>query len=145
MITTEEKKAIVSDILQGKDFKGSTIFQNLLTYLLTATLDEKIPKEITIAIDVFGKDSNFNSNKDSTVRYHVHMLRKKLENYYKSEGTKDKNQLVIPKGHYEIKFIRRSIQQPGRRGRVRPDGGGDLEADERRAGRIRSVGGHGLG
>jgi hypothetical protein len=105
MPTKQEKEIAIKKILHSKDFKDSSIYQNLLTYLVKCTLSNNIPKEITIAMDVFGKDTSFNSNKDSTVRYHVHILRNKLENYYKDEGKEDKIKLVIPKGHYEITFI----------------------------------------
>jgi hypothetical protein len=53
---------------------------------------------------LFGKDSRFNSNKDSTVRYHILILRNKIDHYYENEGREDKIRLVIPKGHYEIEF-----------------------------------------
>ncbi len=72
---------------------------------MNATLNESIPKEITIAIDVFGKDSSYNLNKDATVRYHMHVLRKKIEEYYENGGRQDKIRISIPKGHYEVKFI----------------------------------------
>ncbi|MBN2011674.1 hypothetical protein JW960_20260 [candidate division KSB1 bacterium] len=98
----EDYHSFLQPILQSKDFKDSPVYSNLLTYLTECTLSNNIPKEITIAIDVFGKDSSFNSNKDSTVRYHVHMLRKKLEKYYKEEGKNHATRLIIPKGHYEI-------------------------------------------
>ncbi|NQT25153.1 hypothetical protein HQ585_07355, partial [candidate division KSB1 bacterium] len=104
-ITDDKKKSIVQSILESKDFKDSSIYRSLLTYLADSALSNCIPKEITVAIDVFGKDVTFNSNKDSTVRYHVHTLRNKLEKYYKNEGKEDKVRLVIPKGHYEIKFV----------------------------------------
>jgi len=54
---------------------------------------------------VFEKDAGFNSNKDSTVRYHIHMLRKKLNDYYRNQGRNEKIRLVIPKGHYGIEFV----------------------------------------
>jgi hypothetical protein len=103
--TEKEKQAAFQGILTSKEFKDSAIYQELLTYLVKASLAEKIPKESTIAIDVFGKSSDFNSNKDSTVRYHIHTLRGKLENYYKGIGKNEKIRLVIPKGHYEIEFV----------------------------------------
>jgi len=104
-LTDKDRHAAFQNILNSKDFKDSAIYQELLTYLVKAAFAGKIPKEITIAIDVFGKNSDFNSNKDSTVRYHIHTLRGKLENYYKNEGKSEKIQLVIPKGHYEIEFV----------------------------------------
>jgi hypothetical protein len=105
-----EIKSIVNAVLQSKEFKDSPIYSNLLSYLTQSTLSKKIPKEITIAIEVFGKDSSFNSNKDSTVRHHILVLRNKLENYYKNEGGEDKFRLVIPKGHYEIQFVPANTQ-----------------------------------
>jgi hypothetical protein len=102
--SSKEIKSIVNVVLQSKEFKDSPIYSNLLSYLTQSTLSKKIPKEITIAIEIFGKDSNFNSNKDSTVRHHILVLRNKLDNYYKNEGTDDKFRLVIPKGHYEIEI-----------------------------------------
>jgi hypothetical protein len=105
MNNKDEIKVILQRILQSRDFKDSQVYKNLLSYLVNSSLDEQVPKEITIAIDVFGKDSSYNTNKDATVRYHVHTLRNKLENYYKNEGRDDKIRLFIPKGHYEIKFV----------------------------------------
>jgi hypothetical protein len=110
MPSNKDIKSLVQPILQSRDFKDSPIYSKLLSYLVESALSRKIPKEITIAIDVFGKDSSFNSNKDSTVRYHILILRGKLENYYKNEGKDDKVRLVIPKGHYGIQFTPSKIQ-----------------------------------
>jgi len=107
-----EIKSIVNAVLQSRDFKDSPIYSNLLSYLAQSTLSKKIPKEITIAIDIFGKDSSFNSNKDSTVRHHILILRSKLDNYYKNEGKEDTFRLVIPKGHYEIQIIPSKNEHP---------------------------------
>jgi hypothetical protein len=115
MPTTTEIKSFANAVLQSKDFKDSPVYSNLLTYLVDSTISKKIPKEITIAIDVFGKESEFNSNKDSTVRHHILVLRNKLDNYYINEGKDDKFRLVIPKGHYEIQ-IAPSPQQQSKNG-----------------------------
>ena len=107
-----EIRSVVNAVLQSKDFKDSPIYSNLLSYLTQATLSKKIPKEITIAIEIFGKDSSFNSNKDSTVRHHILILRNKLDSYYENEGKEDKFRLVIPKGHYEIQIIPKKNERP---------------------------------
>ena len=109
MAVNKDLKSIVNTILQSKEFKDSPQYSHLLTYLVDSTLSKKIPKEITIAIDIFGKDASFNSNKDSTVRHHIFALRNKLENYYKNEGKEEKLRLIIPKGRYEIQFVSSSI------------------------------------
>ncbi|MGD0337151.1 MAG: hypothetical protein ABSB78_00015 [Bacteroidota bacterium] len=110
--SNKEIKTIVNTVLQSKIFKDSPIYSNLLLYLTQATLSKNIPKETTIAIDLFGKDTSFNSNKDSTVRHHILVLRNKLDEYYLNEGKKDKFRLVIPKGHYEIQIIQAANGQP---------------------------------
>jgi hypothetical protein len=102
-----EIPATLNAILNSNEFSDSSTYKNLLSYLVNASLQNKIPKEITVAIEVFEKDVDFNSNKDSTVRYHVHSLRKKLEKYYRNEGRADKIRFIIPKGHYEVKFIKK--------------------------------------
>jgi len=112
MLTNNEIKSLAHAVLQSKDFKDSPIYSKLLSYLIESAISKKIPKEITIAIDIFGKESGFNSNKDSTVRHHILVLRNKLDNYYKNEGKEDKFRLVIPKGHYEIQFVPSNTQQP---------------------------------
>jgi len=118
MFTDEEKKSVLQRVLQSRHFKDSPIYTNLLQYLVESTLSKTIPKEITIAIDVFGKDASFNLNKDATVRYHIHILRKKLDDYYKDEGKADEIRLIIPKGHYEVQYIDTKDQKAPKYNRI---------------------------
>lgn len=104
MIDHSEKKAILKKILESDTFNRGDKYSQLLTYLVESTLCGKIPKEYSIAVDVFDKDQDFNPSEDTTVRYHMYHLRKKIENYYENEGQHDKIRLLIPKGHYEVQF-----------------------------------------
>jgi len=101
----QEIQHSIDKLLSSKDFRDSSVYRNLLSYLIAATREKKTPKEVTIAIDVFAKAPTFNVNKDSTVRYHMHQLRNKLDNYYQNEGKDDRIRLNIPKGHYEVEFV----------------------------------------
>jgi len=98
-------KKIANEVLErvfsSKQFSSSDFDQEFLKYLVLRTLSGEIPKETTIAIDLFNKDSSFNPSSDSLVRTHIYSLRKKLEKYYLTEGRDDKVKLVIPKGRYE--------------------------------------------
>ena len=105
MINKSLQNKLLDQILQSKEFSTSKIYQSYLTYLVNAADEEKSLKEITIAIDVFGKDADFNPAEDTIVRSHTYTLRKKLESYYFQEGKDDPYQLKIPKGHYEVKFV----------------------------------------
>ncbi len=104
MLNRSQKLNLVEKILASKEFSGSKVYQNYLTYLVNATEDGKALKEITIAMEVFGKDADFNPAEDTIVRSHTYSLRKKLESYYLLEGKEDRFQLMIPKGHYEVQI-----------------------------------------
>ncbi len=98
------RQKILPKILQSSAFQNSPMSRELLTYLVQSTLDDDVPKETTIAINVFNKGADFNSNEDPSVRVNVSKLRQRLKDYYATEGRADKIRLDIPKGHYEITF-----------------------------------------
>ena len=105
MIDQQKKYDLMERILQNKEFKNSEIFKKLLTYLVECSIHSRIPKEYTIATDVFKKESNFDPTTDTTVRVYVHRLRKKLDYYFKTEAKHERMKIVIPKGHYDIRFL----------------------------------------
>ncbi len=104
MISKTLKKQIVEKILQSSEFANSKTNKDLLTYLIKNHLDGEIPNETEIAIEILNRDKSFNSSEDPIVRVHMHKLRKKLENYYQTEGKNEKIHLEIPKGRYALKF-----------------------------------------
>ena len=105
MIDANLSKQILNKIFASKEFASSKTDQDFLSYLVYSSIKGQIPKEITIAIDVFGKNSDFNPSIDSTVRTHIYTLRKKLETYYLTDGKDDKVRFVIPKGQYGVEFV----------------------------------------
>ena len=111
MIDDKQKEHSLAKIINSNIFADSEKYCALLIYLVQSTLQGKIPKEYTIAIDVFNKDKNFNPSEDTIVRYYMHRLRKKIREYYDSEGKNDELELIIPKGHYQVKFQYRKRAQ----------------------------------
>ncbi len=91
-------------ILQSKEFVESQKHQKLLEYLVKASLDGEVPKDSTIAYDVFDADPKDNNDVTTKVRVYVHNLRKKLASYYIYEGKEDEIRFEIPKGHYKVVF-----------------------------------------
>lgn len=73
---------------------------------------QKAPKEIEIAIEVFGKTADFNAGDDSTVRVNISNLRKKLENYYANDGRNEAFFISIPVGGYRLAFTENKILIP---------------------------------
>lgn len=105
MVSEQIQKKLLEKILNSKEFAGSKIYASYLAYLVEASYTGKNLKEISIAMDFFGKDANFNPGEDTIVRSHTYTLRKKLQNYYYDEGKEDKFRLKIPKGHYYVTFV----------------------------------------
>ncbi|MEO0333293.1 MAG: hypothetical protein AAF223_16680, partial [Bacteroidota bacterium] len=88
-------------IIESAAFGRSETYANLLNFLVESTLTGHIPKETTIAGQIFG-DKEFNPNESTLVRVYVFNLRKKIAKYYQSQGEQDHWILSIPKGSYEV-------------------------------------------
>lgn len=89
-------------ILASERFRKTPSLRHLLEYLVIKTLqgEQDHIKESTVAIDVFGRDGDFDSRIDNIVRVHAHRLRKLLEAHYEGEGAPEKIRISIPKGGY---------------------------------------------
>lgn len=111
MKNTKKIKSSLDKILQSNEFQDSQKYQELLRYLVLASIEGRSPKEITIAHDVFGIDPSQDRSDDTKVRVNIYNLRKKLDSYYLHEGNNDDIQFEIPKGHYRVKFHECSKQQ----------------------------------
>jgi len=95
----------LNKILENDFFQEREVYTKLLNYLVQASLQGITPKEVTIAHEVFNKGADFNPAEDTTVRVHIHKLRKKLDEYYQGEGQADDIRILIPKGHYRVKVV----------------------------------------
>lgn len=98
------KNSILEKILDSPDFSHAERYRDLLKYLFEASIKGIQLKQTTIAIDFFGKDSNFIPGEDPIVRVYIGNLRKKLDHFYLTEGKNEKARLSIPKGHYDVIF-----------------------------------------
>lgn len=99
-------------IIESRHFNKSKISCDLLEYLVNATLEEKNPKEFTIGIELFGKKYGENVKPDANIRVYIHNLRKKLNDYYEDEGSKDPLVFEIEKGKYKVSFNSRKDIRP---------------------------------
>lgn len=73
----------------------------LFDFLAVRTAQGAPPKEIEIAVSVFGKDGGASAG-DASVRVYVHRLRKKLEDFYLRDGNNAAPRLAIPRGEYRF-------------------------------------------
>jgi len=78
-------------MLQAGTFVRAERQSRLLRYIVTHTLagDVENLKEYSIALDVFGRSSEYDPKQDSTVRVEVSKLRARLDRYYQDSPGSD--------------------------------------------------------
>src|SRR5690606_12791078 len=102
LITPEELRALCERIIRSGELGRSRTYAAILEYLAECAITGTNPKEVAIAMDVLGRETDFDVGKDSIVRVHVYHLRNKLNTYYARAGSNEKYRLEIPKGQYML-------------------------------------------
>lgn len=104
----------LAKIAASRVFVNSPTLISFLRLVVERTLDGKIHevKGPTIAAEVYGRDIVGNPAEDSIVRVEAVRLRKKLAEYYATEGQSDPVKIAIPKGAYVPTFEMPSAAQP---------------------------------
>jgi tetratricopeptide (TPR) repeat protein len=89
-------------ILTSETFGRSERARNLLRYLIEQEQDGHADrlKGFAIAVDVFGKDADFDPSTDAVVRVQAGRLRELLAQYYVAEGASEPIRIGIPRGSY---------------------------------------------
>jgi hypothetical protein len=108
----EDLTQYLERLLRAERFRKSPSLRQLLEYLVRKCAEGSVDsiKESTIAMDVFGRPTSFDSRLDNSVRVQAHRLRKTLEGYYEAEGAADVFRITIPKGSYVPSFQRHQEQ-----------------------------------
>ena len=98
-------------ILGSRAFQGAEILKSFLRFVVGKSIDgqENELKEYTIATEVFGRKSDYDTRTDSLVRVQAARLRSKLEEYYRAEGKSDPIRIQLPKGHYVPLFTQTKL------------------------------------
>ncbi len=94
----EQAASIVGSGALGR----SRSYARLLEFLVECAGGGRTPKELEIAMEVFGRGADFDPSQDSMVRVYAHNLRQKLEHYYATTGRNEPRQLVLARGEYRI-------------------------------------------
>ena len=87
----------------------SRSYGRLLEFLVDCAQNGRTPKELEIAIEVFGRGADFDPSQDSMVRVYAHNLRQKLEHYYATAGRAEPEQLVLARGEYRVSLVPTSV------------------------------------
>jgi hypothetical protein len=105
----EQCRAEVLAVLSTETFRRSPKLSRLLKYLCDKRLDGEAGEitEYGIALDVLGRDAEFDPQQDAVVRVDTHHLRKRLKEFYAGPGADHPIQIVIANGQYAPQFAER--------------------------------------
>lgn len=76
--------------------------RELFDFLADRPADLPPPKEVEIAVAVFGKAEAETLKDDPVARVYVHRLRKRLDEFYRENGAPEGVRLDVPKGQYRV-------------------------------------------
>ena len=107
-LSNQEERAELAQVLSSEMFRRSPKLSRLLTYLCEKYFNGESGelKEYSIAVDVLGRDTEFDPQLNAVVRVDTHHLRKRLKQYYSVEGASHPIQIVLPNGQYTPMFVR---------------------------------------
>ena len=93
-------------ILASPVFRGSKRCQDFLRYVATKSLEGAAGtlKERTLAMEVFGREASLDGSDDSIVRVGAREVRKRLAQYYVTDGARDRIRIDLPSGSYVPAF-----------------------------------------
>jgi hypothetical protein len=84
--------------------------ENLLRHIAERSFENRVNEinEYNIATEVFGRSkTSFDASRDSIARVEAYRLRRKLKEYYETEGKEHEIQIALPLGSYVPVFIHR--------------------------------------
>ncbi|WP_298472421.1 helix-turn-helix domain-containing protein [uncultured Maribacter sp.] len=110
MLSDEKKIELCEAILKSKTFQKSPKSSALLRYLVKTSINGDIVKEDIIDLEFFGDRPTTDKN-STRVRVNVYNLRKKLNDYYKTEGQLLHWLIKIDKGQYNVRFEKRKAKE----------------------------------
>ncbi|TPL54081.1 tetratricopeptide repeat protein [Mesorhizobium sp. B2-4-6] len=102
-------------LLASETFGRSERARRLLRYLVEreqAGQADRL-KGVSIAMDVFGKDGDFDASTDAVVRVQAGRLRELLEQYFSNEGVAEPVRIAIPRGGYVPSYELNAIRLAG--------------------------------
>src|SRR6185437_8958638 len=97
-----EPRELLDRIASSAPFQRSKRLRELLQYLGERALKDPTCtlREQEIGVDVLGRPSDYDTSHDTLVRVLVSQLRKKLQEYFATEGHGEPVVIEIPKGSY---------------------------------------------
>ena len=101
-----EVRAALERILKSRCFQQAGRASEFLRFVVEQTLagaGQRL-KGYTIGVEVFGRPADFDAQSDALVRVEAGRLRRRLVEYYASEGAADAVRIELPRGSYAVEY-----------------------------------------
>ncbi len=100
--TNDEAVAALTRVLGSEVFESAGRAREFLTFIVQETLAGRGDrlKGYSIAVQVFERPADFDAQTDPLVRVEAGRLRRRLAEYYQSQGREDAVRIELPRGGY---------------------------------------------
>lgn len=107
----ESKRRLVETVASSHYLSKSVRLREMFVYLCDRVLEHSVDEihEQEVGRRVFGRPADYDTSADNTVRVHASMLRKRIDQYFASEGSAEPFIIEIPRGNYAPVFRDRPI------------------------------------
>lgn len=114
LVEQDARWALVQRIGASRQFIKAPQLREILAYICQRAIADPTSaiKEHEIGCNVLGRKHDFNPNEDNIVRVQMSHLRKRLDEYFATEGKDEPIQISIPKGAYVPYFAPRPEPAP---------------------------------
>lgn len=102
----DDRWSLVLRVAASRQFTKAPQLHDMLLYICQRALTDPAAsiKEHEIGCNALGRKADFNPNEDNIVRVQVSNLRKKLEEYFATDGKDEPMRITVPKGAYVPRF-----------------------------------------
>jgi hypothetical protein len=105
-LADDDRWYLVLRTAASQHFAKASQLHDILIYICQRALNDPAAsiKEYEIGCKVLGRKPDFNPNEDNIVRVQISHLRKKLDEYFATEGKDEPVRITVPKGTYVPRF-----------------------------------------
>lgn len=114
MSVEDPRRLLVQRLASSSYLNKSARLREMFLYLCERVLGESIDDihEQEVGHKVFGRPADYDTSVDNIVRVHASMLRKRVEQYFATEGRREPLIIDIPRGNYAPVFKKRPASPP---------------------------------
>ena len=102
----DDRWTLVLRIAASRQFTKAPQLQDILIYICQRALTDSAAsiKEYEIGCNALGRKPDFNPNEDNIVRVQISHLRRKMDEYFATDGKDEPLRITVPKGGYLPRF-----------------------------------------